>query len=302
MRAFAQDRGTELAAAVAASAQPQDSLSWWEAIILGLVEGITEYLPVSSTGHLLVTAELLGLNNTATSEAAVETFAICIQLGAILAVLLLYRERIQTMIQGLLGRSAEGRSLLIALIAAFVPTAIIGVTLRTIVKDRLFGVEPTAAAWIVGGLIVLVLSRQGWFSRGGDALTSLTPGKAAVIGFAQAIALWPGVSRSLVTIIAAVAVGLSLTAAVEFSFLLGLITLSAATVLEGAAEGSNLIDTFGWATPLLGLLIAFLSAVIAIRWMVSWLERRGFEAFGWYRLAAGALALTLMATGVLGGA
>lgn len=283
----------------ATSAASAAELTWWEAIILGLVEGVTEYLPVSSTGHLLVTAELLGLNDTEASEAAVETFAICIQLGAIMAVLVLYRNRIAQMVQGLLGRSDEGRSLVLAVLAAFIPTAIIGVTLRTTVKDNLFGVPPTAAAWLVGGLAILVLVHYGFFDRAGRRLTELTPQKAVIIGFAQAIALWPGVSRSLVTIIAAVAVGLSLSAAVEFSFLLGLITLTAATVLEGAAEGANLVDTFGWATPLLGLAVAFVSAVVAIRWMVASLEARGFATFGWYRIAIGLAAVVLLAAGAL---
>ena len=121
-------------------------LSWLDAIILGLVEGITEYLPVSSTGHLLVTNELLGLNETEAAELAADTFAIGIQSGAILAVLFLYWERIRQMLDGLLGKSEEGRQILIAVLVAFVPTVIIGLTLDELVGNALFGVLPIAIA------------------------------------------------------------------------------------------------------------------------------------------------------------
>lgn len=268
-------------------------LSWWEAVILGLVEGVTEYLPVSSTGHLLVTSELLDLSTTPEAEAATDTFAICIQAGAILAVLLLYRERIQQMVDGLLGRSDDGRAVLMAVMAAFIPTAIIGVTLRSTVKEQLFGPFPIVVAWIIGGIVILALSRRDWFNKPGEALTELTVRHAVIIGVAQAIALWPGVSRSLVTIIAGVAVGMSLAASVEFAFLLGLITLTAATVLEGADNGQEMFDTFGVWTPLLGLVVAFVSAAAAVKWMVGWLNRNGFAVFGWYRIAIGLIALTL---------
>ena len=275
-------------------------LSVLQAIILGLVEGLTEYLPVSSTGHLLVTNELLGLNETEASEAAIETYAICIQVGAIIAVLFLYWERIRQMIDGLLGRSEEGRKILIAVIIAFTFTAIIGLSLQDIVRERLFGVPPIAAAWIVGGIGILVLSRTGWFDRTTKELGSLTWQNAIIIGLIQAIAIWPGVSRSMITIIGAVLVGLSLRAAVEFSFLLGLLTLTAATALEGLQGGAELVDTFGVTTPLIGLVVAFVSAMAAVKWMVAWLNDKGFEVFGWYRIAVGILAFILLAAGTIG--
>ena len=293
-----------LLAAMPAGAAFQDTdgnieLSVLQAIILGLVEGLTEYLPVSSTGHLLVTNELLGLNETAASEAAIETYAICIQVGAIIAVLFLYQERIRQMIDGLLGRSEEGRRILIAVIIAFTFTAIIGLSLQDIIRDRFFGVGPIAGAWLVGGIGILILSRTGWFDRTTKELGSLTWQNAVVIGLIQAIAIWPGVSRSMITIIGAVLIGLSLRAAVEFSFLLGLITLTAATALEGLQGGAELIDTFGITTPLIGLVVAFVSAMGAVKWMVSWLNDKGFEVFGWYRVAIGILAFILLAAGVI---
>ncbi len=285
---------------VALQTEPAADLSVVEAVILGLVEGLTEYLPVSSTGHLLVTNELLGLNETAASESAIETYAICIQVGAIIAVLFLYWERIRQMLDGLLGRSEEGRSILIAVLVAFGFTAVIGLATEGFIKDNLFGVGPIAAAWLVGGVVILVLSRRGWFDRAGKELGALTLQNAVVIGVMQAIAMWPGVSRSMITIIATVLVGCSLRAAVEFSFLLGLLTLTAATAYEGLQGGSELIETFGVTTPLIGLVVAFVSAMAAVKWMVAWLNDRGFEVFGWYRIAVGLLAFGLLAGNVIG--
>ncbi len=292
-----------MAATPAAAFQGADGamieLSVLQAIILGLVEGLTEYLPVSSTGHLLVTNELLGLNETEASEAAIETYAICIQVGAIIAVLFLYWERIRQMIDGLLGRSEEGRRILIAVIIGFTFTAILGLALQDFVRSRLFGVPPIAAAWLLGGIGILILSRTGWFDRTTRELGTLTWQNAVVIGLIQAIAIWPGVSRSMITIIGAVLIGLSLRAAVEFSFLLGLITLTAATALEGLQGGAELVDTFGITTPLIGLVVAFVSAMAAVKWMVAWLNDKGFEVFGWYRIAIGILAFILLAAGAI---
>lgn len=271
-----------------------------QAVVLGLVEGLTEYLPVSSTGHLLVTNELFGLNDTPASEAAIDTYAICIQVGAIIAVLFLYWERIRQMLDGLLGRDVEGRKILTAVLIAFGFTAVIGLASEDVVKDNLFGVGPIAGAWIVGGIVILLLSRIGWFDKVGRELGTLTWQNAMVIGVMQAIAMWPGVSRSMITIIAAVLVGLSLRAAVEFSFLLGLLTLSAATAYEGLQGGQEMVDTFGYLTPAIGLVVAFVSAMAAVKWMVSWLNEKGFEIFGWYRIAIGILAFILLGAGTIG--
>ncbi|MEM7323212.1 MAG: undecaprenyl-diphosphate phosphatase, partial [Actinomycetota bacterium] len=169
-----------------------DELSVFAAIVLGLVEGLTEYLPVSSTGHLLVTNEILGLAQTEEAETALDTYAICIQAGAIAAVFVLYRERIRQMLDGLLGRSEEGRQVLLGVIVAFIPTAIIGLALVDLVRERLFGIGPIAAAWLVGGIGILFLTRSGVMNRGGLELGQLTARHAVIIGVAQAIAMWPG--------------------------------------------------------------------------------------------------------------
>ncbi|MGI9595542.1 MAG: undecaprenyl-diphosphate phosphatase [Acidimicrobiales bacterium] len=276
-----------------------DELSIWAAIILGLVEGFTDYLPVSSTGHLLVTTEILGLAQTEEAENALDTYAICIQAGAIVAVFVLYWDRIRQMLDGLLGRSEEGRRVLLGVIVAFIPTAIIGLALVDFVKERLFGVPPIAAAWLIGGIAILALTRSGLMDRGGMELGQLTARHAAIIGVAQAAAMWPGTSRSLVTIVAAVLVGLSLRAAVEFSFLLGLATLSAATIVTAATDGAELVDLYGLATPAVGMGVAFLAAMASIKWMVSWLQERSFDVFGYYRIIIGVLAFGAVAAGWL---
>jgi undecaprenyl-diphosphatase len=277
----------------------EEGLSLFAAIVLGVVEGLTEYLPVSSTGHLLVTNEILGLGGTEEADRALDAYAICIQAGAILAVVVLYQERIRQMIDGVLGRNDDGRKVLLAVIAAFIPTGIIAFTLYDVVRDRLFGAGPVAAAWLVGGLAVLWLVRTGLFDRPGAELHQITLTQAVLIGVAQAVSLWPGTSRSLVTIIAAVLVGLGLRAAVEFSFLLGLVTLSTATVYTSLTEGGLLIDTFGVVTPLVGLVVAFAAAVASVRWMVTWLQNRGFGVFGWYRVLIGLAAIAAIAAGAL---
>ena len=274
-------------------------LSILEAIILGLVEGLTEYLPISSTGHLLVTNKLLGLDDTEASKAAIETYAICIQLGAIVAVLFLYWGRIRQMIDGVLGRDEDGRRIAVAVLVSFAITSVIALTIGEWVKDELFGVEPIAAAWIVGGIAIIVLSRRGWFDRAGGELAAMTWQQAGIIGGLQAVAMWPGVSRSMITIFAAVLVGLSLRAAVEYSFLLGLITLAAATAYEGLDGGAEIVDTFGIVTPLIGLVVAFVSAMVAVKWMVAWLNERGFEIFGWYRIVVGVVAIGLLLAGTI---
>jgi undecaprenyl-diphosphatase len=291
-----------MAAMAAAPAGPATvDLAAWHAVILGLVEGITEYLPISSTGHLLATSNLLDLGGTDAADDALETYAICIQSGAILAVLLLYRERVWQMVDGVIGRSEEGRRVVLALLAAFVPTAILAGVIFPIVQQSLFGgsIAPTAAAWLVGGVAILWLTRSGFLNRAGHELALLDPRRAAMIGLLQTIAIWPGVSRSLVTIVAGVLMGMNLKASVEFSFLLGVITLTAATVYEGIGGGANLIDQFGVVAPLIGLVVAFVAAVIAIRWMVTWLQQRSFAVFGWYRILIGMLAFVGLSAGWL---
>ncbi len=262
----------------------------FQALILGLVEGLTEYLPVSSTGHLLLAQRLMGIDSSTASDA----FAICIQAGAILAVLGIYRQRVAQMVMGAIGRNEAGQRLLINLLSAFVPAAVLGLLLEKPIKKYLFGGDewglwPVVAAWFAGGMAILVVSlvrrRRGTSPTTGFDLEQLTVRMALIVGFAQCIAMWPGVSRSLITIVGGVLVGLSLPAAVELSFLLGVITLTAATAYDALKHGPEMLATYG-ATPLLiGFGAAWLSAVLAVKWMVGYLKSHGMEIFGWYRVA-----------------
>jgi undecaprenyl-diphosphatase len=277
------------------------TLSVGDAIVLGLVEGITEYLPISSTGHLLVTARILGLpTGSGPAGDAMKSYEIAIQAGAIVAVLGLYRHRFVTMIEGVTKRSEEGRHLLLALTVAFVPAAVIGIIGEKVIKKYLFGVGPVIAAWAVGGVLILVLVAKGVIDRKeGRALETLRPRDALIIGVAQVAAMWPGTSRSMVTIVAALLLGLSMAAAIEFSFLLGVLTLGAATAYSVVKDGSLMIDTFGLLTPLIGLVVAFIAAVISVRWMVTYLQRHSLAVFGWYRIVIAAIALVLILTNTI---
>ncbi len=284
-----------------------------EAAVLGVVEGVTEFLPISSTGHLLVTGRLFGLdghdlNDAIAREAAKDAFdsyAIAIQAGAILAVLALYWRRVLSILAGLVGRDPDGRTLAVNLLVAFVPAAVIGLVAEGSIKSRLFQPWAIAVAWAVGGALILIVERR----RGGLAASRSESGAlsleqlgwraALMVGVAQSFAMWPGTSRSLVTILAGMAVGLSVAAAVELSFLLGLLTLGAATAYEGLSNGSAMMDAYGVGRPLLGLLAALISAFLAVRWMVGWLQSRGLEVFGWYRLGAAAVLVGLLAVGAV---
>jgi undecaprenyl-diphosphatase len=277
-------------------------MDWWKALILGIVEGLTEYLPVSSTGHLLLTQRALGIPQSQSADA----FAICIQVGAIVAVLGLYFSRVRQMVLGLVGRDAQGLQMAINVIAAFLPAAIIGLLLEKPIKKYLFGGEawglwPIVAAWFFGGVAILVVSwwqssRQTKTHQSGLSLESLTWRMAIVVGLIQCIAMWPGVSRSLVTIVGGVIVGLSLPAAVEFSFLLGLLTLSAATVYDGLKYGEEMVQSFGALALFFGFLGAWISAVLAVKWMVAYLKKHGMQIFGYYRIAL-AIVVTVLIFG-----
>lgn len=273
-------------------------MSWWQALILGVVEGLTEYLPVSSTGHLILTAWLLGMADDPERWSAAFTFNIVIQAGAILAVLFLYRARIGRMLAGIAGRDPEGRRLALYLILAFLPAAVLGPFLDDAIEARLNGPWPVAAALFVGGLLMLGVA--AWRRRGeadgaaGRELADLDARSALLIGLAQCVAMWPGTSRSMMTIVAAFLLGYTASAAAEFSFLLGLVTLSAATAYKLLTGGGEMVAAFGALPLLLGLVAAFVSAALAVRWFVTFLNRKGLAPFALYRIVlAAALALAL---------
>ncbi len=266
-------------------------MSWLQALVLGIVEGVTEYLPVSSTGHLLLAERALGMER---SDAA-DAYAICIQAGAILAVLGLYRARVAQMVRGLLGVDPAGRRLFVQLVVAFLPAAVLGFLFDDAIDAYLFGLWPVVFAWAVGGVAILLLRGP----RGGRAIEELDMRTAFLIGCAQCLALWPGTSRSLATILGGVLLGASLPAAVEFSFLLGLLTLGAATSYSALKHGDVMLAEYGAVPLLVGFVTSGVSAAVSVKWLVGWLQSRGLEIFAVWRLALAAVVAALLASGVL---
>lgn len=289
-----------------------------EAAVLGIVEGVTEYLPVSSTGHLIVAQRWMGIGSGGDKAKEVaDAFAICIQAGAILAVLGLYRGRVLLIGRGVLGRDRVGRNLACCLLAGLIPAVIVGLTLEKTIKRVLFGGEswglwPIVAAWIAGGVGILVVAIGNRRKRRlrldqdardderdvGDSLEQMTWKQGLAIGLMQCIAVWPGVSRSLMTIVGGVISGLRTSAAVEFSFLLGVLTLGGATMKDALEFGPAMLELYGAGPLMMGMAASTLSAAITVTWMVNYLKRRGLELFGYYRIIIGVLvALWLLRTG-----
>jgi undecaprenyl-diphosphatase len=268
-------------------------LEKWQAVVLGLVEGITEYLPVSSTGHLILTESLLGLDRPEIKP-ALDAFAIVIQAGAILAVLGLYRARVLQMLRGVAGRDATGLHLLVNLVIAFLPAAILGPFLDDWLEAQLFHPLPVLGALLAGGFWMIWLDRNRDAQSGASALVldALDWRRAFAIGLLQCVAMWPGTSRSMMTIAGGTLVGLRPREAAEFSFLLGVPTLGAACVyklaknlLASSRDGTpNLVETLGAASVAIGFAVATLSAALAVRWLVAFLNKHGLAAFGWYRI------------------
>ncbi len=256
------------------------------AVLLGLVEGVTEFLPVSSTGHLILAANLLNLHGD-----AVNTFEVVIQGGALVAVAGLYRARVASMWRGFLGQDAVGRRLCTNLVVSFLPAAIIGVLLHHVIKARLFNTGPVVAALMAGGVLMIGLDarlrHQDHPSVG--TLDSLTVGDALLIGLAQCLSLWPGTSRAMVTIVAGLLLGFPATVAAEYSFLLALPTLGAATAFEALTGGHVLLQGVSGVSMVCGFVTTAAVAALAIRGFIQYLTRRGLAPFGWYRVGLAAV-------------
>ena len=268
-------------------------VGWVGAVVLGLVEGVTEYLPVSSTGHLAVTSLLVWPDADSSPRAALDSYVIVIQAGAIAAVIGLYWRRFVDAVAGVAHRG-PGRRLAVGLVVGFVPAALTGLLLGALVKERLFGLAPIAWAWVVGGVIILLVERHPWRDDGVD-LEDLQPRQAGLIGLAQVLALWPGTSRSLVTILGGRAAGLSTGASVEFSFLLGAVTLFAASAYEAVGNLGSIGSTIGVGPALVGFGVATASAAVVAKWLVAFLARHSLAVFGWYRILLGITVLAFFA-------
>jgi undecaprenyl-diphosphatase len=213
------------------------------------------------------------------------TFNIVIQAGAIVAVLGLYHERVRQMLRGLLGRDRSGKRLLGHLLLAFLPAAILGPLLAQVIEHYLNGPWPVIVALFVGGVVMLVVGyTPGLRGHCSPTIDSMSWQQALLIGGGQCLAMWPGMSRSMVTIVTALLLGMRATAAAEFSFLLGLLTLGAATVFKARHGGAAMLQQFAVGPVLLGFAAATISAALAVSWLVGFLNRHGVAPFGWYRL------------------
>jgi len=298
------------------TAKPAAELSASDAIILGLIEGVTEFLPISSTGHLIIATRFLHLESETplvgsdgqtlwykkpsakrpngeplTLKLAADTYTVVIQFGAIAAVALLYWPQLMAMLRGVFGRDSGGLRLLINLLIAFIPAAAIGFLAHDWIDAHLFSIGAVIIAQVAGAL--LMFYADAWLKRrasppSSQPLSDLTPTKAATIGALQCVAMWPGTSRSMMTIVGGYFVGLDPRRSAEFSFLLGFITLTAASVYKGYRSGGAMIQVFGWTNVILGAVVAAVTAAICVRFLVHWLTRHGLAIFAWYRIVLAA--------------
>jgi undecaprenyl-diphosphatase len=302
------------------------------AVLLGIVEGLTEYLPVSSTGHLVLAGHVLGLPD---DDPATSSFEIVVQLGAILAVVVHYRTLLAERLRGLFSGDPAAARLLAAIAIAFAPAAAAGLLFRKAIKAHLFGPLPVALALAIGGAAMIAVER---FLRGrkqtavappqgradamggvsgpppvhprpahaldgasaapaaarsklGEGLDQVTPARALAIGLGQCLSLWPGASRAMCTIVAGQLSGLTTATAAEFSFLLALPTLGAATLFEASKARHTLAVSVGGLSMAIGLVVSFLVAWGVIATFLKYLRTRGLEPFGWYRIALGVVVL-----------
>lgn len=260
------------------------------AIILGIVEGVTEFLPVSSTGHLILASALLGYDADYWA-----LFNIVIQLGAILAIVVLYWRTFWAVLQGLLRFDPTSIRFVRNVLVAFLPAAVIGLALHKQIEKLLGSPMTVAVALIVGGLAIIGIERtvkEGHVKGVAD----IPLPKVIGIGFIQCLAMIPGVSRSGATILGALSLGVERRTAAEFSFFLAIPTMLGATVLELVTKRHELMaaNSVGFGLIGVGFVVAFIVALLVVRWFVGLVGRTGFSPFGWYRIAVGALAMVFL--------
>jgi undecaprenyl-diphosphatase len=263
------------------------------ALVMGIVEGATEFIPVSSTGHLIVVGELLGF----TGEKAA-TFEVVIQLGAVLAVVFLYRDRLRALQTLRVEPGFAGRRGLLLLALATFPALVVGAAAHSAIKEHLFSPTTVAIGWGLGGIAILLVERYRPPVRIAD-LDAIGWRQALAIGLFQCLALWPGVSRAASTILGGMIVGMGRTAAAEFSFLAAIPIILAASVYDLFASrdilGLSDIPFFA-----VGFIVSFLTAWLAVRFFLRFLQTATLRPFGWYRIVAAIVALLVIASGRLG--
>lgn len=256
-------------------------------ILLGIVEGVTEFLPVSSTGHLILAGALLGYD-----DARWQLFNIVIQLGSILAVVVLYWRTFWAVLLGLAKRDANSVRFVRNLLIAFVPAVVIGLALRKQIEALLLQPVVVAVALIVGGIAILVIERL--VKPGETKGVAAIPARTAIgIGLLQCLAMIPGVSRSGATILGALSLGVERRTAAEFSFFLAIPTMLGASVLELVKHGDTLksANSIGATGIAIGFVVAFIVALLVVRWFVGIVGKHGFAPFAWYRIVVGTAAL-----------
>lgn len=256
------------------------------AIILGVIEGLTEFLPVSSTGHLILAGHLMGFTGPTAS-----TFEVFIQLGAILAVIWEYRRHLLSVAQGVLGPHRDGPSirLVLNLGLAFVPAGIMGFLMHDVIEEKLFGPVTVAGALVAGGVAMLVIERFHPPARV-SSLMRVPWLRALGIGLAQVFSLFPGVSRAAATIMGGMACGLDRRTATEFSFYLAIPTMLAATLYH-LARGWSGLSAADLAMMGAGFVVAFVSALLAVRGFIRYVAGHDFRPFAWYRIVLGIVVL-----------
>jgi undecaprenyl-diphosphatase len=252
---------------------------WLKAIVLGIVEGVTEFLPVSSTGHLILAGYFIDF-----PEDLGKTFEVVIQLGAILAIVVLYWRKLSGAVLDL-PSSAKARRFALSVIVAFLPAAVLGAVLHDFIKRVLFSPWIVVTTFILGGIVILVIERLPHVFRHHEA-DRLPIGTSLGIGFAQCIAMIPGVSRSGATILGAMLLGVDRRAAAEFSFFLAIPTMLGATVLD-LYKGRGSLGMHDYEVIAVGFVAAFISAIIVVRAFVAFLQNHTFAVFGWYRILIG---------------
>ena len=268
-----------------------DFVVYLQAAILGIVEGLTEFLPISSTGHLIIAGQLIGFNDD-----KAKVFDVVIQSGAMLAIVWEYRARFASVLARLPSDSAA-RRFVVNLIVAFIPAAVLGLAFNKLIKAYLFFAVPVAIAFIVGGLIILWVDRRTVQARVAT-VDDMTWTDALKVGFAQTVALFPGASRSGSTIIGGMLFGLSRRAATEFSFFLAVPTLVAAGAYD-FYKNRALFSASDLGPLAVGFVVSFIAAFLCVRWLLRYIVSHDFTLFAWYRIAFGAMVLATAYLGMI---
>lgn len=262
-----------------------DTIILLKAVIMGIVEGVTEFLPVSSTGHLILAGKLLGF------EAHDNVFEVVIQIGAIFAVILLYFAKLWSTLLGI-AREKVAQRFALAVTVGFLPAAVLGLLLHDYIKAVLFNPTVVSVSLIVGGVILLLVDRMKLQPKM-QTVDDLDIVTALKVGFFQCLAMIPGVSRSGATIVGAQLLGVDRKAAAEFSFYLAIPTLIGAGVLDVVKSRQELLDS-DYSVIAIGMIVSFITAIIVIKAFIGWLTRHGMAVFGWYRIIAGIIMLLVL--------